>query len=54
MEQVWHYGYLTWMGISKKVQRVGVGKLLFCAFHDMVMKQVGTIARVSLMLRAQT
>ena len=23
--QVWQYGYLTWMGISSKVQRGGVG-----------------------------
>ncbi len=38
--QVWHYGYLTWMGVSDRVQRGGVGRLLFSAFHDVVLKQV--------------
>ncbi len=40
LHQVWHYGYLTWMGVSSKIQRGGMGRLLFSAFHDIVLKQV--------------
>lgn len=38
-KRVWHYGYLTWMGVSRKIQRGGVGKLMFQAFHDTVLEQ---------------
>eukprot|EP00128_Syssomonas_multiformis_P015450 Colp12_sorted_trinity150504_noHs@14277 len=35
----WTYGYLIWLGVSSTSQRGGVGRKLYEAFHDMMVKR---------------
>ena len=35
----WKYGYLVWLAVSPKAQRLGVGKKLFDAFQEAMEEQ---------------